>query len=847
MRKWIPVCAALLSACAAQRSVDNTPAPQVADTTAAETLAVMVPETPAPPPSPKFPYRAEVTRTFDLLHTRLEVSFDWAQRHLLGSADLTLRPYFYEQQELVLDARGFDLHEVALLDGDAERPLTHAYDGELITIQLDRTYRRNDTLRVRIDYTAKPDELPAGGSAAITSDKGLYFINPDGTDPNKPRQLWTQGETHGSRCWFPTIDHPNERTTQEIYITVEDHFTTVSNGLLVYAQENADGTRTDYWSMKQPHAPYLFMMAVSDFAVVRDEWRGKEVSYYVDSAYAPHARAVFGNTAEMMTFFSDRLGVEYPWDKYAQVVVHDYVSGAMENTSASLFMEDLHLTTRETFDTDWDYIIAHELIHQWFGDLVTCESWSNLPLNESFANYGEYLWAEWKRGRAQADYQGSNELQGYLSEAQRKQVPIFRFHYENHEDMFDAHSYNKGGRVLHMLRKYVGDDAFFTALNRYLTRHAYSDVEIHDLRLAFEEVTGEDLNWFFTQWFLRPGHPQLRVEHSYAGETLTVRVEQQQDTTETPIYRLPLDVEVWSGGEARRYPVVIDEATETFTFLVSARPNWVLFDAEQQLLGVVEHEKSTEELLYQYEHSALVLPRFESLSELAEGTGQPEIVEMMRRALDDPFGQIREQAIGFFADQEGMLGERARIVAMARADTNTSVRATALEAIGQNASADELPVLQAAFTDSSYAVVAAALGGYLLSAPADAGEVLKPFRDEQNQYVVNLLGDYYSTQDDPAHYEWFERGLRNGTKDVRYLLSQYLGRYLLNESVSADRGEGVELLGELAREDLSVSVRFAAYRSLGLLTDVPGVPAMRAEIKENETSAQLRRIYEYMD
>ena len=329
---------------------------------------------------------------------------------MYGIANLTLKPYFYPQSTVVLDAKGFNIDYIKLVSGGEQKELTFEYDSLKLTINLDKLYTREEQYELEIKYTAKPNELKEGGSKAITSDKGLYFINPLGEEKDKPRQIWTQGETEASSCWFPTIDSPNEKTTEEIYITIENNFTTISNGLLIYSKDNGDGTKTDYWKQDKPHAPYLFMMTIGEFAEIKDTWRGKEVNYYVEEKYAPYARGVFGITPELLTFFSEKLGYEYPLDKYYQLAVRDYVSGAMENTSAAIFLEEIQLTDREQLDENWDYIIAHELFHHWFGDLVTCESWSNLALNESFANYSEYLWFEYKYGRDRASSNNSIQL-----------------------------------------------------------------------------------------------------------------------------------------------------------------------------------------------------------------------------------------------------------------------------------------------------------------------------------------------------------------------------------------------------------------------------------------------------
>jgi aminopeptidase N len=252
-------------------------------------------------------------------------------------------------------------------------------------------------------------------------------------------------------------------------------------------------------------------MAVGEFAIIKDNYKGKEVSYYVEKKEAPYAKAVFGSTPEMMKFFSEKLGVEYPWQKYAQIVGRDYVSGAMENTTATLHQESAYQNFRQLVDgNSWEETIAHELFHQWFGDLVTTESWSNITVNESFANYSEYLWIEYKQGRDAADDHRSQNIMGYLQPGNEVK-DLVRFRYADKEEMFDGVSYNKGGSILHMLRNYVGDEAFFKSLNYYLVSNKFKAGEAGQLRLAFEEVTGMDMKWFWNQWYYCSGQPKLKI------------------------------------------------------------------------------------------------------------------------------------------------------------------------------------------------------------------------------------------------------------------------------------------------------------------------------------------------
>ena len=285
---------------------------QDAATTAAQDSALLI-------------YRSAFPHINDLVHTKLDVRFDYEKSYLYGKAWITLKPHFYATDSLSLDAKGMDIKEVSMLKGNQRSPLKYNYDGSTLSIHLDKTYRSAENYTIYIDYTSKPNELKVQGSAAITDAKGLYFINPKGLDKNKPTEIWTQGETESNSAWFPTIDKPDQKCTEEISMTVPAKYITLSNGKLVSQVKNADNTRTDTWRMDQPHSPYLFFMGVGDYAIVHDSYKGKEVNYYVEKEYAPVARKIFGLTPEMMGFYSRVLGVEFPWPKYAQMTARDYV------------------------------------------------------------------------------------------------------------------------------------------------------------------------------------------------------------------------------------------------------------------------------------------------------------------------------------------------------------------------------------------------------------------------------------------------------------------------------------------------------------------------------------------
>ncbi|GAA3948989.1 M1 family metallopeptidase [Hymenobacter algoricola] len=800
-----------------------------------------------PPTTPVQPAATVVT---DLVDTKLEVKFDWARQWLTGNALLTVRPHFYPQNQLVLDAKGFDIKSVRSVIGGKEKNLNYTYDKRKLTIALDRTYTRTEQYQVRISYVAKPNELEAGGSAAITSSKGLYFINPLGTDKTKPKQIWTQGETEANSAWFPTIDKPNQRMTQEIAMTVDAQYKTLSNGLLISSKKNADGTRTDVWKQTLPAAPYLSMMAVGEFAVVSDTWKGKIVDYYVEPKFQGTAKAVFGNTPQMMDFFSKKLGVEFPWEKYSQVAVRDFVSGAMENTTAvTIRQEWTQLTPRDLLDQSYlaEGTIAHELFHHWFGDYVTSESWSNLPLNESFADYSELLWAEHKYGVDAAALVQQQKLTNYLTEAESKREPLIRYHYGAREDMFDRHSYDKGGRVLHMLRKYVGDDAFFASLNRYLTQNKYSASEIAKLRIAFEETTGEDLMWFFDQWFLQRGHPELHISHTYANGQINLRVEQMQDSTFTPIYRLPVTVSVWSGSQSQPtdHKIVVTKANQMFTLPASQRPSLVKFDGEGQLLAKIEEEQTQDELLFQYYHARHYLQKYEAIEKLHAKLGDLAVSGMQRNAMNDNFWAVRLAAVEGFRRYKGPEGNAVRkeLRRVAMTDKKSQVRAMAVTTLGAFLNEDFGDVYSSALNDSSYLVVGAAIAALAKNPTVSTRESINALQETTNPALLHALSNYYSLNGTADQYQWFLRRMNDIAEDELYTYLQNFG-LLMVRMPPVERDKGIQRLEAFARTHPNITVRLGAYRGLNSL--VPSTASLKAtlqDIRSKEKNDQLKAAY----
>lgn len=658
-------------------------------------------------------YHATHTKTTELKHTKLKVNFDYAKEQMNGEAWLTASPYFYSSDSLVLDAKAMLIHEVALDKNGAKTPLKYKYADDMLHIALDKTYNRNQDYTVYIKYTARPNEVKDKGSAAITDAKGLYFVNAQGKEADKPTQIWTQGETEASSAWFPTIDKPNQKTTQEIYMTVPDKYVTLSNGLMKSSVKEANGLRTDHWVMDKKHAPYLFFMGVGDYAVVKDKWRNIPVDYYVEKEYEPYAKQIFGNTPEMMEFFSKKLNYDYPWSKYAQITARDYVSGAMENTTAVLHQESAQQKPGDLIDENrWEDVISHELFHHWFGDLVTTESWSNLTVNESFANYSEYLWNEYKYGKDFADYTLMKAAEGYFRDPSNVTKDLVRFNYHSREDMFDGVSYNKGGSILHMLRNYLGDDAFYAGLNDYLKTNEYGTGESHQLRLSLEKMSGKDLNWFFNQWYFGSGHPKISYTTTFEPIKKQLKLTVSQDQLGGN-FQFPLALDIYENGKPTRQTVWVNAKEKNdFTFNVTKNPDFININADGVLLAEFTDKKTPENYLTQYTTSKDFLSRYRAVENAAENASKnASSLKTLAAALKDSNFRIRMKALSGLdlskADQAKVA--LADVEKMASNDAKTLVQAAAISALAKTKNRKYLPIFEIGMSAVSNAVKASSL------------------------------------------------------------------------------------------------------------------------------------------
>ncbi len=665
-------------------------------------------------PAGSAPYQPSAPRVWEINNTRVALSFDMMHKTADVKEWITMRPYFYQVDTIDLDAKGMKIDSVLLVGPKGKSKLNFVYENDKLKIFFSQLYKPTDNVELYLKYTAMPYANQSGGSGAIRDDRGLYFINTDHTIPHKPAQIWTQGETESNSHWMITIDKPNTRFTTQIELTVPDSFTTLSNGALVKKSLAVKGLRTDIWKMDMPIQAYAVMFAIGKFKVDVNHWRNKEVSYYVEPEYEHYAYLMFNHTREMMEFFSQRTGVPYPWNKYSQVVVRDYVSGAMENTSATLFGEFVNQNPREVADRNSEDVVSHELFHQWFGDYVTCESWSNITVNESFANYGEQLWRRYRYGNESADELAFNDLSGYLSYSNYNDPQLVRFNYDSREDVFDGISYNKGGAVLRYLNSLVGDSAFNKAMNLYLTKNALHSAEAHNWRMAVEEATGQDWSWFFNQWYYHAGHPALK--YSYVNndslQTTTVTVAQTQADS-SYLYKLPLKTAIFYGTLKTVVNWDINKRKQSFKlpYKNGVRPV-IVPDYTHVLPGELKDGKQMEDFKTQFVNTDDYISKRLAVSAAGKQLSDASSQSIIDLALADNIHSIRRYALTQIKNTSNET-YRTRwtdyVISMAKYDSDKLVRTEAFEILGEwkISAARDLMILGVHY--SSYSIAGASL------------------------------------------------------------------------------------------------------------------------------------------
>jgi aminopeptidase N len=640
---------------------------------------------------------------FDLLHQRIEVrNFDWDSTSFDGRVVTTLaslRPGL-DLIRLDMDRR----LEVKSVTAPGEVALRFDRPGDTLAVRLARPAGFGDTVRFTVDYHGR-----------IQQGRGLYFFKEEPGRAHRPQQVYSGGGTDGNPRWIPTWGAPNDKETWELLATVPARLTVVANGRLVRDRPAAGGMHTVHWSQEKPASTYLISLVAAPLVRITDRWRGRPVDYYVYREDSSRARRLFGATPDMMETFSRLTGVPYPWPKYAQVTVADFIGG-MENVSATTLVDWLP-DARAFQDRPWylQSLIPHELAHQWFGDLVTTENWANYWLNEGMAEFmpGQY-WGSKLGPRAEEDYYLA-EYGEFILRDSRRRTPLASWNSNN--------VYPKGALVLEMLKKHLGAEPFWSAIHLYLKRHAYGNATSDDLRQAVLDATGQSLEWFWSQWIYRAGYPEFAVNAAFdsAAGTLSLVVRQtQRDTVaadssgfrfSTPeVFRAPLAVRVGTAAGDVVVRTTIDRREQTIRVEgLRGPPTMVVFDDEDAVVKGLTFDQPTPWLANQLARADGLWSRFWAIGQLARRTGDTTAAgALVRAARGADYFRTRAQAAAGLAGFPGPLALPA--LADAARDTSAQVREAAIGALGGVGGERAWALARAAWSgDSSYAVRAAAL------------------------------------------------------------------------------------------------------------------------------------------
>ncbi len=576
------------------------------------------------------PFHSTPDREKDMLHMSVNIEVNIPDGHIFGSVRHTFMPFASDCRQISIDAERMSIERV-VKDGENLEFQQHT---DKVWIDLDQAYGWEDTVTVEIYYHVNPTI-------------GFYFVRPDEEYPDKQLQGWTQGEDMDNHFWVPLHDYPNDRMTWECRITVDKPLTAISNGELVSVVDKGN-QRTFHWRENIPNVSYLLSVAVGDYKQIEDAWNRIPVNYWV---YQHHDRAAalrsFGRTPVMMEFFSDITGVPYPYEKYDQIIIEDFMWGGMENVT------NTHQTDRTMHEENVrpihssDGLVAHELAHQWYGDYLTTRNWSNVWLNEGFASYLALLWIEHAVGHEEAEYERLKNLGSTIRADRSYRRPTVQPYYYNSIELFDANIYAKGSVILNMVRRYLGDAAFFRGLKYYTRTNAANNVETTDLKKTFEVTTGKNLDWFFEQWVYKPGLPEITARYSYnrRSQLVTLHLKQTQNVTETSLFKLPMTV-VIDDGSVQRHEIFFEQEEDTYTFPTNADPLMVIVDEGNQIPKNLIFKKKTNELLYQLRQAPAPNDRVWAAREIGKGRSTKKIHEALISSLStDPYWFVRREVV----------------------------------------------------------------------------------------------------------------------------------------------------------------------------------------------------------
>jgi aminopeptidase N len=760
---------------------------------------------------------------FAIVHLALELFLDLEAKSIRATASLEVQRVDPAADELPLDAVGFEVTDLHV-DG---KPASWRYDGRTLFVKWNP---KRTKARVSVAYRATPR-------------RGLYFLEPDEHYPARPRQVWSQCQEEDARHFVPCHDSPHLKMTSEIISHVPNGWYGLSNGKLVSSRKPKSGDWTYHWKLSEPHASYLLTLVAGEFAEISElatvGERSIPLAYLVPKGREPDVARTFGHTARMLAYFSRITGVEYPWNKYAQIVVADFVFGGMENTTATTMYEHILLDARAALDVSSDDLISHELAHQWFGDYVTCRTWYEGWLNEGFATFFEHVWREELLGQDEYAYGVKADLESYAAEAQgRYRRAIVCQDYDAPLDLFDRHLYEKGGLVLHALRAELGDSLFWKGVHLYLTTHARGLVETRDLQRAMEGVSGRSLGRFFEQWIYKAGHPELDIDVAWEKATLFVHARQTQSTSDgVPAqFELTLDLDIGTpDGEVERRSVRMTDRHQSFALPTPVRPRFVVVDPAMRIVGEVRLKLPGDMLREQLVKAPTARGRWLAAQALSRFDDSPTIAALTSVLRDDgEFWGTRAECAGAL----GRLKDPAcleALIASAEA-SHPKVRRAVMSALGSFRGPEAFEAARPhALRDESYLVEAEAARTLGRTRSPAALDVLIEMLERPSWFDVVRAGaidGLAALRDERAASHLRERtGYGHPSRARR---AAVLGL----PKVAPDRKTRDTL--ELLLDDPDPLVRIDVVRALGDLGDLNARPALRERL-EIESDARVRR------
>src|SRR6266436_2206867 len=764
------------------------------------------------------------SKDYDLQHSKIALRFQPEQKKVMGDVTHSLTLLRDGLESISFDSVGLQIESVHINKGTAKFATTESK----LAVTLPKGAKAGAKFDVEIKYQGTPS-------------KGLYFVLPDKDYPNRPLEIWTQGESEDTRYYLPTYDYPNDRLTTETILTVPASWLTVANGKLMGVKDAGNGMKTWTWQESLPSSTYLITVVAGEFDEMKDTWRGKPVTYYAPKGRGDRLKINYGRTPQMLELFSKKLGVEYPWEKYAQSMVDDFVAGGMENSSATTNISSslVHPLLAPEYATGQDPLISHELGHQWFGDLVTCKDWGNIWLNEGFATFMEYLWMENYFPKEQSEYERWTSVREWFEQGNLWAKPIVRHDFDDSSE-FDGNAYGKGGLVLYMLRHQLGDDAFYRGLKHYLEVNRGKNVATADLAKAIEEETHTNVDQFFSQWVYGAGAPKFDLSYFYdaAKHQVTLKVNKTQKVEgQAGMFSIPTDVEITTAGGAKDYPITVSKAEEAFALPADSAPVMVLFDTGGNILKSAEFHKEKREWLYQLKNASEYADRADAAEALAKLKDDAEVDAALGEALKN------EKAWGVRATAADALGEHKSpgsaklLLEGLNTATEPWVRNRIVAALGNFKDNAEIAATldSVAKDDKSYRARAAALQALgKIKAPnalatlnaAVAGDSPDNFLRNAALRAMGPLGDDQAVA---TLREWVAAGKPIDTRQAAI--------YSLARLKKDDKEITQQISGLL--NDTHFRLRFAAIFALGERGDASAIPALETLLKSDDLSIEM--------